>query len=184
MIGFERDGADIAVLADGVEAEILGSLVDQLGVMLGDRGSTASGLDRPAAPDDPALLRLLPDAIRGDESAARELRGLIEPSLIAHKRAALAVVAASIVSPGPLTSAAETAWLTSLTDLRLTIATRLGIEGDRDRGRWETDADLAMQEVYRLLAVLQEQLVELIEARDDAAEDAAARDAPAEADEG
>lgn len=84
------------------------------------------------------------------------------------KREQLRLVADSIASPGPLDAAAEQAWLRAITDLRLTIATRLGIQDDGDPGDDQDDDDRALQTVFAWLGGLQEHLVELHDTRDEA----------------
>lgn len=90
-------------------------------------------------PDDPALARLLPDARRDDPAAAEEFRRLTERSLRERKRAAhrtaLEVLqrwtgdpdATQTMDPDQARSFA-----TALTDARLVLADRLGIETDED----------------------------------------------------
>jgi len=167
VIDITRRGDDLVIAVDGVEATVLLDLVEQLGGMLRGRAAAVAGIELPMTPDDPALARLLPDGMR-DDGEARALRALIEPGLVSAKLAALDAIAGTIAAPGVLDRDAERAWLTGLNDLRLTIATRLGIEHDGDAGRGETDADLALREVYHWLGMLQQQLLDRIEERDDA----------------
>lgn len=165
MIDFVRDGASLRLAVDGVEARILTDLAGQLDGMLAARESLPAPPEGRTTPDDPALARLLPDAIRDDPGAARELRALTEPSLLGRKRASLRAVAASIAEPGALDAETELAWLQSLTDLRLTIAARLGIEHEPRR----PDADGPSQpllDVFDWLGGVQDRLLAVIEERD------------------
>jgi hypothetical protein len=167
--------------ADTISAELslyermfLAGLVEQLADILVD-GS------------DPALERLLPNAYPDDAEAAAEFRrftaaGLTERK-IANAHAVLAAVSDDsdgnsgdnddngddpegfqkpedrtiLLSPG---SAQQ--WLSTLTDLRLTIANRLGIEGDDDEGRMD-EAALPLQQSYYWLGELQESLVQALQ---------------------
>ena len=51
----------------------------------------------------------------------------------------------------------------TLTDIRLIIASRLGIENDGDEGNDETDADLMMQDIYDWLGMVQGSLIEALD---------------------
>ena len=100
------------------------------------------------APEDPVLARLFPTAYADDEEAAAEFRRFTEGSLRDGKsRAATPIIDALEEAglPPELTEdglhidveldepdGAET-WLRSFTDIRLALATRLGVEeGDED----------------------------------------------------
>ncbi len=157
------------------EAELLRTLCAQLIGMLADRSAESVdpgdlllaqlGIGGPSsAPLDPALARLLPDAYRGDTDAASEHRHLTERGLVDRKVANAQTVLASLQTDTvSLKPAAVQAWLRTLTDLRLTIAARLEIESDADRGRHETDSDRALQSVYEWLGYAQGTLVEALE---------------------
>ncbi len=109
----------------------------------GDSGSTGPDggprvpLDeRPAAErfDDPAVARLLPDAHRDDPKAAAEFRRLTEHGLRHRKRASLERAREALARPEPVLLDADEAQavLKGLTDVRLVIAERLGLETDED----------------------------------------------------
>lgn len=102
--------------------------------------------------DDPALARLVPDAYRDDVDAASEFRRLTQDDLLDRRRDDAATVAATLLCDGEilrpdavteenatdefeitLDDAAVSAWLRTLTALRLVLATRLGIADDTDR---------------------------------------------------
>ncbi|WP_082105591.1 DUF2017 family protein [Demequina subtropica] len=149
-----RDGAAVAAL-DEDERLVIARIVADVGLLLGGesfgsaphstlphREDLAESLrfldelaDAPAEPDDPALLRLLPNAAPREREVADEFRRLTEEDLRATKLARLRrmweelsqdsdewVVPADHVMP---TAAA-------LTDVRLVIASRLGLESDAD----------------------------------------------------
>ncbi len=95
--------------------------------------------DQPADFDDPALARLLPPARRDDDRAAAEFRRFTERGLRQRKRAALrsarSVLDGWRAEPGSdqvMTERQAQDWTTALTDVRLVLAERLGIESDAD----------------------------------------------------
>jgi hypothetical protein len=55
------------------------------------------------------------------------------------------------------------AWLRTLTDIRLTIAARLGIESDDDTADETDDAALVLADVYNWLGLITESLVEAVD---------------------
>jgi hypothetical protein len=130
------------------------------------------------APDDPVLQRLLPDAYRDDEAAAADFRRYTERGLRDTKIANARAVIASLVDGGmadeesadhqvevDLDAAQVQAWLRTLTDVRLALATRLGIEDDEHV--WDENSDdpvAVMHDVYDWLGFVQETLVLAIDA--------------------
>jgi Domain of unknown function (DUF2017) len=152
--------------------------IDPLASLLDFQGP----VDRPA---DPVLARLLPDAYRDDEEAAADFRRYTEQGLREGKvRNACVVI--DTLEAGGLPSDDETleepqsgddavealldpdaasAWLRCLTDLRLALATRLGVEAD-DEERWQRlpdeDPRAQMYDVYGWLGYLQETLVQAL----------------------
>jgi hypothetical protein len=115
-------------------------------------------LDSPHAAD-PALRRLLPDAYRDDPESAAEFRRLTEDSLAERKRGNAQILIASLdgVESVRLDARQAQAWLRSLTDIRLTLAARLGIEHDGDTGD-----DPTLHGVYEWLGFVQGSLVEAV----------------------
>lgn len=91
-----------------------------------------------AVPDDPALARLLPPMSRDDDALAGELRSLTEESLREGKVANLRALWHELEEPtGPdgavvVERGQEGRWLAAITDVRLVLAARLGIESDAD----------------------------------------------------
>ncbi len=127
------------------------------------------------APRDPALARLLPPASTDDDELAAEMRRLTEGSLRATKAEQLRVVHDALVASSGLVvvrAGQERAWLAALTDLRLVLAARLGIETDDDAERVyeragaqepQTPADeldAALTSLYAALTWWQESLLE------------------------
>lgn len=132
-------------------------------------------------PDDPVLRRLLPDAYRDDSGEAAEFRRFTERSLTSAKVANAETVLATLKDAGldetsfdeedaeeqeplevELDAEAVQAWLRTLTDVRLSLAVRLGIESDEDAmllHQSDDEAALAMAELYDWLGYVQETLV-------------------------
>jgi len=110
-------------------------------------------------------VRLLPDAYPDDPDASAEFRrftagGLIERKL-ANADTVILTLSAAIESGKLRLDAGEAgAWLRSLTDIRLTLASRLGIESD-DQAPSE---DAILQNLYDWLGFLQNSLVEAVDA--------------------
>jgi hypothetical protein len=155
-----KDGS-LSARFSAQERSVLASLAGQVAGLLGDRRSMDP---------DPALARLLPDAYRDDAEAAAEFRRFTEDTLAANKiRNALAVAhsldGASSSSGSldvTLDPPAVQAWLRCLTDIRLTVAARLGIEADGDEGA-DDDEGLMLREVYDWLGFVQGSLVQALE---------------------
>lgn len=163
-------------------ARLLANLTRQLIELLRDGEATPQAGEDPLeamltvdgpreAPDDPALLRLFPNAHLDDEEAAAEFRRYTERSLREAKVADASVLLASI---GPLddeevddlefvldTEQAR-AWMRCLTSLRLTLAERLGVTAEDD-DYWEAldenDPRLPVYEIYGWLGYLLESLI-------------------------
>jgi hypothetical protein len=99
-----------------------------------------------AEPDDPAILRLLPNAAPTDREVADEFRRYTEPDLRALKVARLRRLWSQLSEDGPRWEVAEDEAMetaAALTDVRLVLASRLGIETDADAERLHADVGLA-----------------------------------------
>lgn len=121
------------------------------------------------APTDPVLRRLFPNAYADDPDAAAEFRRFTERDLrskkIADAAVALEQLDACVAAQGELripTSQAD-AWLRTLTSLRLSLATRLGIEdaavADSLAALPDDDPRAFLASVYDWLGFAQETLV-------------------------
>lgn len=94
---------------------------------------------RTLADDDPVRQRLLPDGYRGDDGgpgAAESFREMTEGALLEGKAAALGLCVAELATVQEsigLTLDAEALgrWLRVLTDVRLALGTRIGVEARR-----------------------------------------------------
>ena len=157
-----------------LETELLGDLATQV-IELLDEGSglpedrllAAVGIGGSDGPStDPAIARLLPNAYLDDDHASQEFRYLTENSLISRKIANARTFKLTLDGGGEvqLGPEAQQAWLRTLADIRLIIASRLGIEHDDDEGRADTDDDIMMQDVYAWLGMVQGSLVDALDA--------------------
>ncbi len=160
MRGFVPIGRHYVADLDEVERVILARVVadtaDLLGTHLADGAHQDAAPDALTGPDalggpdaltwpdahaeepaDPALARLLPSASQ-DREVAHEFRRLTESDLRRRKVANLRLVWTGLRGPaGPLVVPHEAApaWAAALTDVRLVLASRLGIETDDDAER-------------------------------------------------
>ena len=174
---------------DPAEAAILVNLAGQVIELLRDRNGEKTsdpdplmgelGFTGPAqAPDDPVLRRLLPDAYRDNPDDAAEFRRFTESALTSAKVENAEHVIQSLEAAG-FDPAAESdhaveveldadtaqAWLRSLTDIRLSLAVRLGIEDEEDvvlLAQSKEQAEVAMGELYDWLGYVQETLVQAL----------------------
>ncbi|WP_153393604.1 DUF2017 family protein [Ornithinicoccus halotolerans] len=112
----------------GQEGESLRELV----AGLGDEGPVPE-------PEDPALRRLLPPAHRDDPEQAADFRRLTQHSLRSRKAATLATAVAALEEADPpvvsLDEGQAHALVVGLTDVRLVLGERLGLETDEDAER-------------------------------------------------
>ncbi len=171
------------------EAHLLANLAGQVVELLRDRnGASESDADPLAVqlgmggsavpPEDPVLARLLPDAYRDSEDDAGEFRRLTERSLTSTKVHHAEILIGSLIAGGlsfgtpmedegddvevELDSDAVQSWLKSLTDIRLSLAVRLGIDNEEDAmlvGESADEAIVAMSEIYDWLGYVQETLI-------------------------
>jgi hypothetical protein len=154
-----RDGRVAARFEPG-EAQLLLSLAEEAG----DLARAAASPENAIA--DPALGRLLPDAYPDDPEASAEFRRFTAPGLADRKEAAARTMQDTLSSaPGGarvevvLDDAQATAWLRTITDLRLVLAARLGIREDGDEGDIHDEESAMQRAVYDWLAAVQEFLV-------------------------
>lgn len=185
----KRRRGGITATFEAGEAHLLASLSGQVVELLRDRNgadestadplATQLGMGGPSLPpEDPVLKRLLPDAYRDDEEGAGEFRRFTERSLTSAKVANAETLIASLVDGGLTFGATDVedeepveielddnevqAWLRALTDVRLSLAVRLGIEEDEDIllvAQSEDEAIAAMSEIYDWLGYVQETLI-------------------------
>lgn len=126
--------------------------------------SQVSGLLREGNGNDPAVVRLLPDAYPEDAKASAEFRRFTLTGLVDRKIMNADVVMLSLssaIESGIVTldAAQSQAWLRCLTDIRLTLASRLGIESDDET----PSGDTVMRDLYDWLGFVQNSLVEAVD---------------------
>ncbi len=181
-----RRKGQVSVELPTYAAGLLASLVRQLVELLSDgeaQATTSDPLEEildfstpREAPQDPALRRLLPDAHRDDPEAAAEFRRFTERGLREAKVADALVVLAALELPADEAAAADLeleldsssarAWMRCLTDLRLTLAERLGITAESEELWQDLPADderLPGYEIYGWLSYLLESLVHAVQ---------------------
>jgi len=188
MSAFTRHRRSGRVIANftGFEADLLRSLASQLVELLRNEEAAPQPADSlealmdfsgpTAEPDDPVLARLFPTAYRDDADAAAEFRRFTEASLRDGKAAAACTIIDGLEEAGlppqldeeglmiDVELDRETAeiWMRSFTDIRLALATRLGVE-EGDEGYWESlpDNDPSKQahDIYEWVGYLQETLI-------------------------
>ncbi len=189
MSGFARHVVSGRVIATftGFEADLLRSLTSQLVELLRNERAVVADVGDPleamldfsgptTEPEDPVLRRLFPTAYPDDEEAAAEFRRFTEGTLRDGKASAASSIIDSledaglppILEEGGLMIDVELApgeaetWLRSLTDVRLALATRLGIEED-DEDYWislpDDDPRAQAHDIYDWVGYLQETLV-------------------------
>jgi hypothetical protein len=176
-----RRGGMVAIF-DPAEAAVIANLASQVIELLRDRnGDQVADVDPlmgelgmvqgpSQPPEDPVLRRLLPDAYRDDPEEAAEFRRFTESTLTSAKVANAETVLATLKpAEDPveieLNPEQVQAWLRSLTDIRLSLAVRLGIENEEDAMLLESSADpgvVAMGELYDWLGYVQETLVQAL----------------------
>jgi hypothetical protein len=195
MSGFARHRRSKKIIATftGFEADLLRSLAAQLVELLRNEAAVPSdGADPLEAlmdfsgpttePEDPVLARLFPTAYPGDEEAAAEFRRFTEGTLRDGKATAAVAIIDGLEEAGlppeqteeglmidvELDQATAETWMRSFTDLRLALATRLGVEeGDQDYWAALPDDDPRAQahDIYEWVGYLQETLVHALSGR-------------------
>jgi hypothetical protein len=152
VIPFVRRADGVHLGLSSGERDLLASLTEQLRQVLG--GQVAE--------------RMFPDAYPGDDEASAEFRKYTQSDLLTQKTTNASIVHDWLTGTrdGPLDAEDEQAWLRTLTDLRLTIADRLGIEDADDEERSvEADAGVGLRDVYDWLGYVQEHLVVTLTSR-------------------
>ena len=185
----KRRRGGIAATFEIGEAHLLANLSGQVVELLRDRNAADESDADPLAaqlgmggpslpPEDPVLKRLLPDAYRDDQEDAGEFRRFTERSLTSAKVLNAETLIGSLVDGGltfgelpdedgdpievELGPDEVQAWLRALTDVRLSLAVRLGIETDEDTmlvAQSDDEAVAAMSDIFEWLGYVQETLV-------------------------
>ncbi|MBT2501830.1 DUF2017 family protein [Curtobacterium sp. ISL-83] len=157
MIPFTRRSDGIHLGMSSGERSVLTSLTEQLQQVLG--GDLSS---------DPVSGRMFPDAYPDDVDASAEFRRWTESDLVTQKTTNASTVHEWLTGTrdGAFTPEDEQAWLRCLTDLRLTIADRLGIvDSATEEASYGADAGVGLRDVYDWLGYVQEHLVTTLTGR-------------------
>jgi len=190
--GFARHRKSRLVIANfsGFEADLLRSLASQLVELLRNERAAPTHVDDPLEalldfsgpteePEDPVLARLFPTAYPDDPEAAGEFRRFTEGGLRDAKARSAVLIIDTLEQAGlpqqlaedglhvdvELTADEATTWMRSFTDVRLALATRLGVEeGDEDFWMALDDDDprTHVHDIYEWVGYLQETLVESV----------------------
>ncbi|MDT9591972.1 DUF2017 domain-containing protein [Nocardioides zeae] len=189
MSGFARHRRSRKVIAtfSGFEADLLRSLAGQLVELLRNEAAVPRDDADPLEalfdftgpteiPDDPVLARLFPTAYADDAEAAAEFRRFTEGGLRDKKSDAACRIIEDLEEAGlpdelqgdglmidvELPEDVAVVWMRSFTDIRLALATRLGIESG-DEARWmalpDDDPRAQAHDIYEWVGYLQETLV-------------------------
>ncbi|CAM3668312.1 DUF2017 domain-containing protein [Nocardioides marinus] len=180
-----RSGAVIATFS-GFEADLLRSLASQIVELLHHEAAVPDDRDPlevlmdfsgpTTAPEDPVLARLFPTAYVEDEEAAAEFRRFTEGTLREGKARAAGTIIDTLEEAGlpdeldedgltidvEMDEATAQTWMRSFTDIRLALATRLGVE-DGDEEYWyslpDDDPRAQAHDIYEWVGWLQETLI-------------------------
>ena len=194
MSGFHRHRRSRLIIANftGFEADLLRSLASQLVELLRNETAAPRGGDDPleqlldfsgptTEPEDPVLARLFPTAYPHDEDAAGEFRRFTEGTLRDNKAQGAVGIIETLEQAGlpaelgeesitvdiELEPGEAVGWMKSFTDIRLALATRLGIE-DGDDDYWlavpDEDPRAHVYDIYQWVGYLQETLVSALTA--------------------
>jgi hypothetical protein len=192
--GFERHRRSGHVIATftGFEADLLRSLASQMVELLRNERAepaapTADAFEAmmtefsgaTTIPEDPVLARLFPTAYTDDEEAASDFRRFTEGGLRDGKAAAAGAIIDTLEDAGlppeltedglvidvELTHAQAESWMRAFTDIRLALATRLGVESG-DEHYWHSlpddDPRAQAHDIYEWVGYLQETVVEAL----------------------
>jgi hypothetical protein len=186
MSGFVPRGEGAMATFSGFEADLLRSLASQLIELLRNEAAAPKHTDPleqlfdfsgpTTEPEDPVLARLFPTAYPGDEEAAGEFRRFTEGTLRDGKARNAGLIIDQLEEAGlpqeleedglwidvELDHDQAAAWMRSFTDIRLALATRLGVEeGDEDYWTSLPDDDprTHVHDIYEWVGYLQETLV-------------------------
>jgi hypothetical protein len=153
MLPFQRKRDGVHIGLGSQEKALVADLVTQVTTLL-ETGDAK----------DPAISRLFPAAYADDAEAAAEFRRFTVDDLTAAKIANAKTVLATLRADRkvPLDAEAEQAWLRTLTDVRLTLASRLGVTNDGYPASTD-DRVLGMQSLYEWLGYVQEALVQTLD---------------------
>jgi hypothetical protein len=157
---FRRAGHECVARFTPQEAQVLRQCMAELAELISNDPD----------PDDPAVERLFPDVYPEDPVEQAEFRRFTEAELKLAKLDQIKTVLSDLLESGGeirLPDEKADLWLRALTDIRLTLGTRLGVEDETDIraeldaavGRNPTSPRVGQLTVYAFLTLLQESLV-------------------------
>ena len=160
MTMFRRAGHECVARFTPQEAQVLRQCMAELAELISNDPD----------PDDPAVERLFPDVYPEDPVEQAEFRRFTEAELKLAKLDQIKSVLSDLLASGGeirLPDDKADLWLRALTDIRLTLGTRLGVEDETDIraeldaavGRNPTSPRVGQLTVYAFLTLLQESLV-------------------------
>jgi len=164
MRAFSRRGRTLQTHLASNELSVLGTLIGELIELIGPLGPRA-GDEMFAEPppfwkDDPALRRLFPDAYKDDETASAEFSRytMADQTLLKIDAANLVIEDLSNTDDGWVSVPPDhiDAWLITLTNLRLVLAERLGVQNLFDAD----DMDEPMAAVFTWCGWILESMLE------------------------
>jgi len=156
MRPFRADGDAYTAKFSPEEASILSELAEQIAELV-----------RTGGPDDPAIARLFPDAYPDDAEASAEFRRFTAEDLGDRKVRNAGIILGTLgaVAEGTrpkrvsLSADEAQAWLRGLGDIRLSLASRLGITEEG----MPQDAPPGLAELYDWLSFVQDSLVRAVD---------------------
>ncbi len=194
MGAFTRHRKSRLIIANftGLEADLLRSLASQIVELLRNESAVPDDARDPfeammdfsgptSEPDDPVLQRLFPTAYPEDPEAASEFRRFTEGALRDGKAAAACTLIDGLEEAGlpdelsedglmidvELDEPTAETWMRCFTDIRLALATRLGVE-EGDEEVWyalpDDDPRAQAHDLYEWVGWLQETIVEALTA--------------------
>lgn len=161
----DRHGGGVHARFEPAEAAVLRHFAQEAADLAERAGREAGAPGGAPVATDPAIARLLPDAYPDDPEASAEFRRFTAAGLAERKAHNARVVLDSLAGPEDaavdvrLDAAQAAAWLRALTDIRLVLASGLGIEHDGDEGDVHDVESATRRAVYDWLAAVQELLV-------------------------
>jgi hypothetical protein len=140
----------IKLSLEPVEVAVLTQLIDEVDELVDTM-----------APGDEPTQRLFPSAHREDPATARQFRELTESGLRELRKVRYGRLRAALPPDGGVIEIAdddETAWLTTINDIRLALGTRIGVSED-EPDIDPSDPAVAVWQLYQWLTGLQDSLV-------------------------
>lgn len=161
MSAFRSTARGITAKFDRTDATLLANLATQVAGLVAGRDELEG---------DPAIERLLPDAYRDNEGYAAEFRRFTESDLADEKVRSALTMAETLTPPADSNAGVRVTldrdaaydWMRSFTDIRLALASRLGIVDETSPIIVDQETQFTLA-VYNWLGGLQWSLVKAID---------------------